>query len=122
MTRTIAAIWLSSALWGCSSASPPVPDPVDAEPAQVANPLLGTRAPTPSEREFGGVVTDRLAAGGYTYVAIARDDGGPSWVATMGRGADVGRRVRVEAFAAADDFHSRRLGRRFARVLFGVVQ
>ena len=122
MRRTIAVIPLLGALWGCSQPASPAPTPADASPARVAHPLVDARAPTPSEREFAGVVTARLDAGGYTYVAIDRDDGGPSWVATMGRGADVGRHVQVEAFAASEDFHSRRLDRRFARILFGVVR
>ena len=122
MRRTIAVIPVLSALWGCFKATPPAPEPVDASPAPAVSPLVDARTPAPSERAFAGVVTSRLDAGGYTYVAIDRDDGGSAWVATMGGGPDVGRRVDVEAFAASEDFHSRRLDRRFARVLFGVVR
>jgi len=84
------------------------------------NPLLHSQDVAPSEASFRGHVRQRISAGGYSYLEI--DDGSAvHWVATMGRGVDEGRAVTVRTFAARDDFASRRLGRSFDRVLFGVV-
>jgi hypothetical protein len=111
-------------LTGCSKA--PEADqsgpPPDAKPATRANPLTGAAEPTAGERSFAGQVVERLDAGGYTYVAVDRGEGRSTWVATMGRGAEVGARVRVEGFAVKEEFHSRRLDRRFDRIVFGVVE
>jgi hypothetical protein len=124
MRSATASILVILALTGCGEA--PVAEasgpPPGATPAQSANPLARAAEPTATERSFSGHVTERLAAGGYSYIAIDRGEGRSTWVATMGRGADVGARVRVEGFAAQDEFHSRRLDRRFDRIVFGVVE
>jgi hypothetical protein len=86
-----------------------------------SNPLLDAAEPSADETSFAGVIHQRLAAGGYSYLEVRTADGGIHWVATLGPGADVGDQVGVRVFAAHDDFDSRRLGRRFDRVLFGSV-
>lgn len=93
--------------------------PVAAPPA--SNPLATAQAPAQAESNFVGVVRERLPAGSYAYLAV--DDAGTRrWVATMGAGAPSGTQVQVRAYAVADDFHSRRLDRRFDRVVFGAVE
>lgn len=124
MRSAAASILVILALTGCSKApepetSEPPPDP---QPALSANPLAEAAAPTDADRNFAGQVVERLDAGGYTYVAVDRGEGRSTWVATMGRGAEVGSRVRVEGFGVKEDFHSRRLDRRFDRIVFGVVE
>lgn len=86
-----------------------------------SNPLSSSASPSRRERLFEGSVVERLAAGGYTYVAVS-DEGVARWVATMGDAPQMGVAVRVEAFAASDDFHSPRLDRDFDRLLFGTVE
>jgi hypothetical protein len=124
MRGATASISLILALTGCWRASEPESSdpPAGAKPVERANPLLAAERPGPTERAFGGQVTERLEAGGYSYLAVDRGSGSWTWVATMGRGAEVGTRVRVEGFAAQDSFHSRRLDRRFERIVFGVVE
>jgi len=69
---------------------------------------------------FEGTVTQNLAAGHYSYMQVAPTDGrAPVWLATMGKGEDSGTAVAITAYSAVQDFHSRRLGRRFDQVLFG---
>ncbi len=124
MRSATASILFIVAMTGCSGgpeaeSSGPV---TRAVAALRANPLLGATEPTTAERSFAGEVVEQLPAGGYTYVAVDRGQGDATWVATMGAGAEVGTRVRVEGFAAQDQFHSRRLARRFDRIVFGVVE
>jgi hypothetical protein len=125
MRSTTASILVILALTGCPGAPEPesTGSPPGATPAGRANPLFGAAEPAATERTFAGRVLERLPAGGYSYLAVDRGDSSPpTWVATMGRGAEVGTRVRVEGFAAQDQFHSRRLDRRFDRIVFGVVE
>lgn len=109
-----------------SSAGPEVLHTADGSPVERVNrargnPLSSAASPGSSERRFEGSVVERLSAGGYTYVAVA-DAGVARWVATMGDAPPAGAAVRVEAFAASDDFHSPRLDRDFDRLLFGTVE
>ena len=95
--------------------------PADAEPAKVveaghANPLVGIQA---HEDEFAAVVAERVAAGGYTYLRLTTSGGAEHWLATMGKGAEPGARVQVHAYGVRNDFHSRRTGMTFDRLLFG---
>lgn len=78
----------------------------------------GLAAPAADERSLDGVVTERLAAGRYSYLHL---DGG-DWIATTGDPAQVGQRVHVQSFGARENFESPRLGRRFDRVVFGIVR
>lgn len=78
----------------------------------------GLVAPTTDEKSLAGVVTERLAAGSYSYLRL---DGG-DWIATTGDPAQVGQRVQVQSFGTREDFESPRLGRRFDRVVFGIVR
>lgn len=82
-----------------------------------ANPLASA---TPETMRLDGVITERLPAGHYTYLRITAP-GGPIWLATMGPGAAPGERVAVQSFAQANDFQSRRLGRRFSVLHFGTI-
>lgn len=85
-------------------------------PLAIANPLATA---THETLEKAGVVAERLPAGKYTYLRIE----GPEqfWIATIGAGVAPGRAVTVRSFACTDDFHSRRLDRRFATLHFGTV-
>lgn len=72
--------------------------------------------------ESEGRVVETLDAGSYTYMQLALPGGGHSWVVTMGDGEAPGTEVEVIGFAEKTDFHSRRLGRTFKRLVFGLVR
>lgn len=86
-----------------------------------SSPLVNAQQPQGAERAFGGTVVERVAAGSYTYVAVATADT-TRWVATLGVAPAPGAEVRVQSFGAANNFHSRRTNRDFARLLFGTVK
>lgn len=111
--RHLGALLLAWALISCREgdeahldASPPASNPFAA-----ATPMLDA---------FDGDVVRVLPAGGYTYLEIATADA-TRWVAVMGDGPPVGSHARIEAVAIQRDFHSRRLGREFAELVFGRV-
>lgn len=90
--------------------------------ARGASPLDKLTAPSLAEQTFDGEVREVLPAGPYVYVAVARADGSDTWVSTLKRATPTaGARVRVKSFGSREDFHSKRLGRTFDRLSFGVV-
>ena len=88
-------------------------------PPTGGSPLQGL-APA-HEREWHGVVEERLVAGSYSYLAV-RDAAALRWVAVMGPGEPPGRTVVVHAMGMRTDFHSARLDRDFAELFFATVQ
>lgn len=106
---------------GCSRApTTQDPPPEAAAPALTQSPLIGIAAG--DEKSFGGVATERLAAGPYLYFAV--DNGGARrWVATLRTSeAKVGDWVSVNSFGVRENFVSKRLDRTFERVHFGIVR
>lgn len=87
-----------------------------------ASPLAGLVPPPPGQAQLVGVVAEQLPAGGYTYLWVAPEHGEPRWVVTMRRDVGAGDRVRVDSLGSRHDFYSRRLDRRFAELVFGVVE
>ncbi len=71
----------------------------------------------PPEGNFSGVVTERLGAGGYTYLRV-----GDTWVVTLGPGPSVGTPVDVISMGVKSDFRSKRLDRSFAHLVFAIVR
>jgi hypothetical protein len=90
--------------------------------AMAKNPFAEVEPPRPDQAELAGAVVERLAAGSYTYLAVSVDDGAPRWVVTMKPGFAVGDRVHVKNMGTRRDFHSKRLGRTFDELVFGVVR
>ncbi|MBL9027181.1 MAG: hypothetical protein JNL21_33610 [Myxococcales bacterium] len=90
--------------------------------AMAKNPFAEVEPPRPDQAELVGTVVERLPAGSYTYLALSGDDGRPRWVVTMKRGFSVGDRVHVKNMGTRRDFHSKRLGRAFDELVFGVVR
>ena len=108
-------------------ASPPMPaEPVASPSADEgsvhASPLGGLVPPAPGEERLVGVVAEHLPAGGYTYLWVEPEQGDSRWVVTMRRDVGAGDRVRVDSLGSRHDFYSRRLDRRFAELVFGVVE
>ena len=72
------------------------------------------------DREFTGIVRERLPAGTYVYLGV-ESERGLRWVATTGSTAALGTHVHVQSMGTRRDFHSRRLDRSFDELVFGVV-
>ncbi|HWB75578.1 MAG TPA: hypothetical protein VG755_11505 [Nannocystaceae bacterium] len=109
-------VWTSLAACG---ASPSAPTTVAAPPI-AGSPLVGVTPVADADREFEGIVRERLPAGSYLYLAVEQDDR-LRWIATTGSDAELGTRVRVQSMGVRHDFHSRRLDRSFDELVFGVV-
>lgn len=82
------------------------------------NPLLALN-PNPGPDRFDAVVAERVRVGGYAYLRLTLADGAERWLATMGQGQPSGARVTVQSYGVRENFHSRRTGKTFARLLFG---
>lgn len=97
--------------------------PLLAPPSPAVSPLVDAEEPDEALRDFDGVVRTRLVAGSYLYFEVEADDGAKRWVATL-KTSDAleADRVEVSSYAARSDFESKRLGRRFERLLFGRVK
>jgi hypothetical protein len=76
----------------------------------------------PSPVSFDGRVVERLDAGPYAYLRVARDGAGDAWVVSMVGKPHPGDRVHVDAVGRADHFDSARLGRRFDDLWFAAVR
>jgi hypothetical protein len=85
------------------------------------NPLADISRSEADLAPVSGTVEERLPAGGYTYLAVRREDGTLVWTVTMGAGARVGDRVDVRSFGRKTSFVSRRLHRTFPELVFGLV-
>lgn len=100
------------------------PSAVESGPAATAvkgNPLRGA-SPLADDGLFSAVIVERVAAGGYTYVRLKTEQGEHRWLATMGDGEAPGVQVAVHAYSSREDFHSRRTGMTFDRLLFGSIE
>jgi hypothetical protein len=117
---TALPIWITALVLGaCKGVAPPSPEPAAIEaPPPATSPMGGLVKPAEGESSFDGVVTERLDAGRYSYLHLDRGD----WIATTGDPAQVGERVQVQSFGSRENFESPRLGRRFDRVVFGIVR
>ncbi len=85
-----------------------------------ANPLFGLEQPAASERTFEAHISQRLNAGGYTYLLVQPSVGESRWIVTL-KPAQVGQRVGVEVFGISRRFESRRLNRVFSPLSFASI-
>ena len=76
-----------------------------------------------NKQVFDAVVIQRHAAGPYAYHELApnRLAAPTRWLVTIGGGHPAGTKVTARSFARRQDFHSRRLDRTFAELLFGIL-
>lgn len=88
------------------------------EEVALRNPLLDIDRDI-DKTPWSGVVTERIDGGGYGYLRVGEPG---RWVVGLDRGLDVGDRVDVRPVGVAEDFESRRTGRRFETLWFAVVQ
>jgi hypothetical protein len=121
-TRFLAGCLAASVFFGC--AETPVEEAADAAAslALTKNPFSDVEPPRPEEVALRGEVREVLRAGSYTYLSIACEDGDARWVVTMRRGFSAGDRVDVKNMGTRRAFHSKRLGRTFEELVFGVVR
>lgn len=68
-----------------------------------------------------GSVESVLAAGSYTYIELADEDGSRRWVVLSGNDFRDARWLKVRSFGHRRDFLSKRLGRSFSELYFGSV-
>lgn len=81
-----------------------------------------TSALLPAPIGFEGRVAERLAVGSYAYLRVEREGAADAWVVAMRPRANVGDRVQISAVGRAENFDSKRLGRRFDELWFAVVR
>jgi hypothetical protein len=117
------AILPAVVLGGCST------DPRDAaiveEAAAVVaakNPFAEAAPPRAGDEKLRGRIVELLRAGSYTYASVAAADGTTRWVVTMKRGLSLGDEVEVKNMGTQRGFRSKRLGRTFDELVFGVVR
>lgn len=122
MDRILATALGLVALSGCADGSTPVDLDEAAVVVVAKNPFSEVRAPRDGERHLEGEVEQVLRAGTYTYLEVREASGRSRWVVTMKRGFRVGSRVEVKNMGTRSDFYSRRLGRTFDELVFGVVK
>lgn len=104
------------------AAPAPVADDRSTQTKRAGNPLGELVPPAPGQERLVGVVAEHLPAGGYTYLWVEPEQGPARWVVTMRRDVGPGDRVSVDSLGSRHDFYSRRLDRRFAELVFGVVE
>lgn len=107
-------------LAACGGAPTPAPVPSVAVATNSGSPLADITPVAAADREFEGIVRERLPAGSYLYLAVEHGDR-LRWIATTGSDAELGTRVHVQSMGVRHDFHSRRLDRSFDELVFGVV-
>ena len=90
-------------------------------PVRAQNPLHTLLRDPQESALLRGRVEERLAAGGYTYLALRARDGALLWTVTLGGGAPIGAEVRMRSLGRQRAFHSRRLDRTFPELIFGIV-
>lgn len=84
------------------------------------NPLGQLRRTVVDATPITGHVEERMPAGSYTYFAV-RSGETLTWAVTVGDVPPPGARVQVRSLGRRTSFHSRRLGRTFPELVFGVV-
>jgi hypothetical protein len=116
-SKLLAAGWLLASLAPACADAP-------APPAASSTNPFAAHALAPEQRTWlDGSVEETLNAGSYVYVRV-RSGGADIWVATLAATLPprpLGR-VRVLVVGRAEGFHSRRLGRDFQSLAFGVIR
>ena len=99
-------------------------DAIEAAAAVVAskNPFADVEPPREGDEKLHGRIVEILRAGSYTYAAVQPDEGEARWVVTMRRGLSAGDDVEVKNMGTQRAFRSKRLGRTFDELIFGIVR
>ena len=102
----------------------PVHGRMDALAVAIAakNPLSSVEPPLADERGWRGRVEEVLSAGGYRYLRVRSEDDVDWWVVTLASRYREGELVDVKNMGTRSNFRSKRLGRTFDRLVFGIVR
>ncbi|NUO53988.1 MAG: hypothetical protein HOV80_34515 [Polyangiaceae bacterium] len=127
MSKTICAVIaaLLSAVTACTeSGEARGGDTIEAAAAVVAskNPFADVEPPRAGDEKLHGRIVEVLRAGSYTYAAVQPVEGEARWVVTMRGGLSAGQEVDVKNMGTQRAFRSRRLGRTFDELIFGIVR
>jgi hypothetical protein len=93
-----------------------------AESGSAQNPFASAERVETAESAWSGRVLERLNAGSYVYLRVERAYGVEAWVVTAEAIAPDAEKVRVRALRRVNHFESKRLGRAFAPLFFGIVR
>lgn len=99
-------------------------DAIEAAAAVVAtkNPFAEVDPPRAGDEKLHGRIVEILRAGSYTYASVQPDEGEARWVVTLRRGLSTGQEVDVKNMGTQRAFRSKRLGRTFDELIFGVIR
>jgi hypothetical protein len=105
----------SAALYGCD-------ETLRRDSTAAQNPFASAERVDRAESAWSGRVLERLNAGSYVYLKVARAGGLEVWVVTAEAIAPDAENVHVRALRRVNHFESKRLGRAFAPLFFGIVR
>lgn len=91
-------------------------------PGAGGHPFAEARELAGGGERFSARVLERLDAGSYVYLRVARDGGEPLWVVTLEAVAPDATRVSVHVVRRSESFESPRLKRRFSPLGFAIVR
>jgi hypothetical protein len=94
----------------------------NADPGSAQNPFASAERVDRAESAWSGRVLERLSAGSYVYLRVERAGGQQAWIVTAEAIAPDAENVRVRALRRVNHFESKRLGRSFAPLFFGIVR
>jgi len=93
-----------------------------ARPPAEGHPFAQAREVGGGGERFSARVLERIDAGSYVYLRVAREAGEPLWVVTLEAVAPDAERVDVHVVRRSESFESPRLKRRFAPLGFAIVR
>ncbi len=100
---------------GLAIAAPPPGHP---SPAQAREMLMPDKPPMPAELPNRGKVLSSMDANEFTYIEVARGDGGREWIAAPKMALKAGSTIRYEDGSVMTNFYSKLLKRTFPSVMF----
>ena len=109
-------ILLSLAIVACAAVA--APPPGHPSPAEASEMLMPDKPPAPGDLPNRGKILGSIDANDFTYVEVAREDGGKEWIAAPKLALKVGSAIRYEEGSVMTDFYSKLLKRTFPRLMF----
>ncbi len=94
------------------------PPPGHPSPAQAREILMPDKPPVPADLPNRGKVVSSMDANEFTYIEVARDDGGREWIAAPKMALKAGSTIRYEDGSVMTNFYSKLLKRAFPSVMF----
>ncbi|HXY39666.1 MAG TPA: nucleotide-binding protein [Vicinamibacteria bacterium] len=94
------------------------PTAVPAAQAPAPETVSASQASAPAPQLLTGIVADTMDSGGYTYVLV-RSASGEAWAAVQQTPVKKGAAIAIEPSMVMENFESKTLHRKFARIVFG---